>query len=169
MAHKGEQFVTSANVCVTRDQIVEEARSWLGVPWRHQGRNRTGIDCGGLVAVVGQATGVFPKRADAFGYDRLPTLYLLVETTQEWMRRKMGPEFNDRRPGDVVIMKPTAQYQWPSHIGILTRLPDGELGLIHSYNGLRKKGADVVLETRYAPWWDRTVAVMVYPGLVEDD
>ena len=169
MTHKGEEFVANANVCATRDQIVAEARTWLGVPWRHQGRNRSGVDCGGLIACVGQALGVFPKQADAFGYSRLPTLYMLVETTEAWMRRKKGPEFNDRRPGDVVIMRPTQAYQWPSHIGILTRLPDGELGMVHSYNGLRKKGADVVLETSYGPWWDNTVAVMVYPGLVEDE
>ena len=29
----------------TRSEIIEFARSWVGVPWRHQGRTRNGIDC----------------------------------------------------------------------------------------------------------------------------
>ena len=166
---KGEQFVKDASVCVTRDQIVAEARSWLGVEWRHQGRNRSGVDCVGLAIAVGRGLGVLPTYADHMGYGRLPTLYLLVETAGEWMRRKMGSDFDDRRPGDVVFMKPNDEYKWPSHIGVLTQLPNGELGMVHAYNGLKRKGADVVLETHYAPWWANTVAVMVYPGTVEGD
>ena len=169
MTHRGEEFVRNASVCVTRDQIVDEARSWLGVRWRHQGRNRSGVDCGGLVTVVGQALGIMPAAADAFGYARLPTLYLLVETLATWMRRKTGAEFDDRRPGDVVVLLPNDTYKWPSHIGILSRLPSGDLGMIHSYNGLKKKGADVVLETHYEPWRKNTVAVLAYHGLVEDE
>ena len=38
--------------------IVAAARSWLGVPWRHQGRARQGIDCAGLVVLVGRGLGL---------------------------------------------------------------------------------------------------------------
>ena len=164
--------MSDVDVQVTRDQIVDCARSWLGVIWRHQGRNRSGVDCGGLVACVGQGLGVFPVEADAFGYDRLPTLNLMVRTMSGWMRKKTGPEFDDRRLGDVVVMKPTNAYKWPSHLGILSRLPSGELGMIHSYNavgtqfGVEKDG---VIETHYAGWWDNTVALFEYPGLIREE
>ena len=166
---KGEEYVKNASVCVTRDQIVAEARSWIGVPWRHQGRNRSGVDCVGLAIAVSRALGVLPNHADKVGYSRLPTLYLLVETAAVWMRKKTGPDFDDRQPGDIVFLRPNDTYAWPSHLGILTRLQDGELGLVHAYNGLKKKKADVVLETHYTPWWPNTVAVMEMPGLVEGD
>lgn len=42
----------------TRAQIVEEARSYLGTKWLHQGRTRDGVDCAGLVACVGNALGL---------------------------------------------------------------------------------------------------------------
>ena len=33
---------------VTREMVVAEARTWIGVKWRHQGRTREGVDCIGL-------------------------------------------------------------------------------------------------------------------------
>jgi cell wall-associated NlpC family hydrolase len=41
---------------VVLNVIVSAARSWLGVPWRHQGRTRQGVDCAGLVVLVGRKT-----------------------------------------------------------------------------------------------------------------
>ncbi len=158
-----------ANVCVTRDMVVAQARTWLGVKWRHQGRDRSGIDCGGLVVRVGQELGLMNSNSDYSGYSRLPTLNELIDACAERLKRKTGPAFRDRRPGDVVVLRPNENYRWPSHIGILTRLPSGELGMIHSYNAVKKKGGDVVLETHYAPWWNCTVAVLTYHGMVEDE
>ena len=38
---------------VTGQDVVAEARRWLGTPWRHQARLRgVGVDCGGLVVCV---------------------------------------------------------------------------------------------------------------------
>ena len=40
------------------DLIVAEARRWIGVRWRHQGRSRSGVDCIGLcLCAVEAATG----------------------------------------------------------------------------------------------------------------
>ena len=36
----------------TSDEVVREARTWVGVPFRHQGRSRSGVDCGGIIVVV---------------------------------------------------------------------------------------------------------------------
>jgi hypothetical protein len=159
-------------VYVTREQIIEQARTWMGVPWRHQGRNRSGIDCGGLVIQVAIELGLGTKAHDKEGYERLPTLYMLVTHCAKWMRQKLGEEYNDRLPGDVVVMKPNASYPWPAHLGILSRLPNGELGMIHSYSGTMGIGGRIkggVLESSYAPWWEQTVGVFEYPGLKESE
>lgn len=42
---------------MTRDQIVAEARRFLGAPWRRHGRSLAGIDCGGLAFCVGEGLG----------------------------------------------------------------------------------------------------------------
>lgn len=44
-----------------RSQITTAARSFLGVPWRHQGRSRaSGVDCVGLIYAVGDQLGLLP-------------------------------------------------------------------------------------------------------------
>lgn len=42
---------------MTREEIVAEARRYIGTPWRRHGRTRHGIDCGGLPLVVGRHLG----------------------------------------------------------------------------------------------------------------
>jgi hypothetical protein len=43
---------------MTRDEIIEEARQYLFVPFRHRGRTRAGLDCLGLGCVVADHFGV---------------------------------------------------------------------------------------------------------------
>ena len=49
------------------DAIVAEARTWLGVPWRHQGRSRAGVDCAGLVVLVARALELADHDSTAYG------------------------------------------------------------------------------------------------------
>jgi cell wall-associated NlpC family hydrolase len=55
---------------VDGEQIVAAARAWLGVPWRHQGRTCQGIDCAGLVVLVGRALEICDY--DTTAYSRRP-------------------------------------------------------------------------------------------------
>lgn len=56
----------------TRAEIVAAALSWRGVPFRHQGRARDGVDCVGLVLAVGRQCGVDTRHVDVPDYGRLP-------------------------------------------------------------------------------------------------
>ena len=50
------------------DAIIAAARAWLGVPWRHQGRTRQGVDCAGLVVLVGREFGLAAYDTFAFRF-----------------------------------------------------------------------------------------------------
>lgn len=53
--------------------VVREARTWLGTPFRHQGRDRNGIDCVGLPIVVLKGLGVvLPEYESLNDYPRQP-------------------------------------------------------------------------------------------------
>jgi cell wall-associated NlpC family hydrolase len=56
----------------TADAVVSEARTWVGVPFRHQGRDRNGIDCVGLPIAVLQALGAVPAEFEITDYPRQP-------------------------------------------------------------------------------------------------
>lgn len=50
--------------------IIEEARKWRGTPYKNQGRDVSGIDCGGLVLVVARALGL--TNLEYLGYSNSP-------------------------------------------------------------------------------------------------
>ena len=105
--------------------VLAEARSYIGVKWRHRGRSRFGIDCLGLVVKALEAGGVAMR--DRIDYGRTPHL----DGLEREMVEHFGAPVDDMQSCDVVLMA------WeggePSHIGLIADGPDG-LHLIHSYS-----------------------------------
>jgi cell wall-associated NlpC family hydrolase len=50
-----------------RTDIVAAARTYLGVPWRHQGRTRAGLDCAGLIVMVARDLALSDYDSTAYG------------------------------------------------------------------------------------------------------
>ena len=53
------------------DDIIRVANWFVGVPYRHQGRNKMGLDCAGLIIVVGDMLNLM-KEDGPRGYPRRP-------------------------------------------------------------------------------------------------
>jgi cell wall-associated NlpC family hydrolase len=105
---------------LTADRLIAAARTYLGVPWRHQGRSRLGIDCVGLLVCAARDCGI--EVEDLAAYERVPDGRSLMRL----LRRHCAPvSLADAAPGDIALMGRPA-----THVGILT---DGfsTLGLIH--------------------------------------
>jgi hypothetical protein len=71
-----------------RSQIVAKAKSFIGTPWKHQGRTRRSVDCVGLVVAIADELGVLPPDLEIPPYRRVP------DGSLEWYFRK----HMDRRP-----------------------------------------------------------------------
>jgi cell wall-associated NlpC family hydrolase len=161
-------------VSVSREAIVAEARTWLGVPWRHQGwRKETGCDCVGLVRGVGHALGLIdasdenPANARFIGYAREPDPAL--------MRAALGLHLVavERRvaaAGDVLWLRFAGE---PRHLAILAQpapgprdeVPGGDPWGEHVIHALESVGR--VVEHRLdARWAQRCVAAWRFPGIV---
>lgn len=110
---------------VSRAEVVAAARRWVGVPWLHQGRNRHGVDCAGLLLVVGWEMGLVPRSWDRRAYDREPPHEWLVEALDHFGTRTEAPV-----AGDVVLLRLTPRL-W--HCAILS----GEHRMIHAWGGRR--------------------------------
>ncbi len=117
---------------VTRQQVVDEARSWDGTKWQHQGRLKgVACDCIGLVVGVGCAIGALDfVLGDARGqalvkkygaYGRMPD----PAAMREFMRETLVPLRNvrDAGPGDIMHLRydEEAHMVNPQHIAIVTR------------------------------------------------
>lgn len=128
-------------------RVIDEARGWVGVPFRHQGRDYSGIDCVGLPIVVGQSLGLFDQRLDIANYGRLPTGEL-VERLREHCR-----PIPKAVPGALVVI---AWTKIAAHVAVFT----GET-LIHAYESVGR-----VVEHGYRGRWIRmTHSAWALPGV----
>ena len=92
--------------------VVATARAYLGVPWRHQGRSRLGLDCAGLIVLTARDLGLSDH--DRTGYGRHAQGLGFVDA----FREAMDPvPLSSMRPGDVLLF---ADEAYPCHCGILS-------------------------------------------------
>ncbi len=103
---------------------MEETRTWLGVPWRHQGRRRSGIDCAGLPAVVAASLGL--SDYDHVNYPRRPDGTFLRFFERGGCVR-ISPR--DADEGDVLIFSNSGTV---THCGIRST-HHGQPAVIHAY------------------------------------
>lgn len=135
---------------MTGAAIAACARSWVGVPFRHQGRSRNGVDCAGLViGVLSECNALPPRFRDIRGYGRAPQRALADLVTASTVPVEA--------PADGVIVL----IRWPgeafaSHVAICAG-PN----IVHAYMRVR-----AVVEHGYRGAWIRdTVGLRAVPGV----
>lgn len=110
----------------TRAEIVAEALSWEGVPFRHQGRSRSGVDCVGYGRCIGRELGLLGE-TDATNYRRNADGVDLLAA----LRANMGREkpINQALPGDVLVFR---DRQFIIHVAVVIET-DPRLQVMHAY------------------------------------
>lgn len=83
----------------------------LGVPYRSGGRDRTGLDCLGLVLVVQRRLGYDPPDPVA-GYDALAPGRLFIDWAASGWDRAGAPE-----PGDAILCT-VGEARFPNHVAV---------------------------------------------------
>jgi len=110
---------------VSRNNVVAEARSWIGTRWIHQGRDRNGIDCIGLVVVVRRALGIGDY--DVAGYPRVPDGTFLSHFVRAGGVRVPILEI---RPADLLLFRVARA---PCHVGIVTARDGDVIRMTHAH------------------------------------
>lgn len=135
---------------MTRD---EAARLFLGVPFRHQGRNpEIGIDCIGLIVNWGKVLGLPFVDFDFTDYGREPLFGLLETHLDIALGGRLPTEL--MQPGDVAAMDFKGQIR---HVGIIAQGP-GYLTLIHTNGALKR-----VTEARVDAKWQKRIKGIYRP------
>lgn len=114
---------------MTKEAWIEEAHSWVGTPFRWQGRTKgSGSDCWGIIVAGAHNLGYIPKDWDVRQYDRRTDIVALSrEHLPRWFDR-VEPE--DLQAGDIAIFR--RREHGILHMAILYDHPYGGLGMIHS-------------------------------------
>lgn len=128
-----------------RTKIVSTARSYIGTPYRHQGRSIAGMDCIGLVIRVGEDCG-YQINHEKYVYEQIPNPIVL------WAG--MNSNFKPQkviREGDILVFR---IYKEPQHMALYA----GGNRMIHAYENISK-----VSEHNFTPAWQkRLLAVYSY-------
>lgn len=147
--------IPSFSATVSRLQIIDAARSWIGTPYVHQASAKgAGCDCLGLIrGVWRELYGGEPEAPPAYTPDwneRRKDEPLLAAARRN-MRERAGKTFE---PGDVLIFRVAADGP-AKHCGVAS----SEDKFIHAYAGR------AVVETWASRWWRaRLAGVFIFPG-----
>jgi cell wall-associated NlpC family hydrolase len=123
------------------EQIAQQARTWLGTKYHHQGRLKKsarglgGVDCIGLIIGLIDELGIQDGNghslvdADEFNYSMYPERGRLVGSISKHLREV---PIERMRVGDVLLFR---TFKDPQHVGLLSDYPGGghqkQWGLIH--------------------------------------
>jgi cell wall-associated NlpC family hydrolase len=108
-----------------REQIVQEARTWLGTPYHHCADVKgAGVDCAMILVRVYAACGLLPASFDPRPYSPQWHLHRGEELYQAWIAAAGAIETGSPRAGDVGLWKFGRAY---SHAAILVDSGAGEI------------------------------------------
>ncbi len=136
---------------VSGQDIVREARTWIGTPFHHAARVKgVGVDCAGLLVGVAHALGL-PVQDDTryHAQDNLARMRTALARECE-----IVPEEEDVFPGDVLLLIGRGM---PNHLAIF----NGNGGMIHAW----RSAGGVVEHKIDEAWVDNVVDVYRLRGL----
>ena len=146
----GDKFVQIASTKEDNrvaDRIVVQARTWLGTPFKHQGRKKgVGVDCLGLLVGIAEELNLQDERGkplaafDALDYGHLP------DEKRLW--RGLKSCLSPNREGNIALFHIDGTAR---HLGIIAR-DKAYRTLIHAYAPARK-----VVEHRLDEMWESRI------------
>lgn len=136
---------------MTYSRIIEEAHSWIGTRFKHQGRikisskDKGGCDCLGFIMGLGFKTkhGNDLKEFDQQVYPKLITSNALLEQLDLLLEQT-----DEMALGNILLIKIN---NWPQHLALVVET-NPEIVIIHSY--LQARG---VVKQRLPERWKREI------------
>lgn len=134
-------------------EIASVARAWVGVPFQHQGRNRFGVDCVGLLVVVARELGIPHRDFVSYG----------LRSRSGLMESLLAEAGLARIPIDAAVAGDVLSFWWeargvPYHAAVVAER-DGHRTIVHAVMDTGR----VVETTLSGRWLRRAVCGWRYP------
>lgn len=111
-------------------RLVESARKYLGVKFRHRGRSPRGLDCAGLPWLAYKDLGVEMPDFRLYGPEpHNDGLISHITNALGYPVHTAPVGANDLQVGDVIVVRFEVE---PHHVGIIGDYPLGGLSLLHA-------------------------------------
>ena len=123
----------------SREDLVREARKWIGTRFSHQGRSRqTGLDCGGLILVAGRALGL--TELEYLGYASFPSngkfeelLAAHAVETDAVFEFPFSFRGGELRPGDLLSFD-YGTGEGVRHVALVTKWDDRSFWVVEAHD-----------------------------------
>lgn len=149
----------------TGEALVQRVRALVGVPFRHAGTNREGVDCAGVILLPARELGLcdfdpgnyspHPEFSRGLLLEGLALCCERIDIT--WPATYYNEAWLHARAGDIGLFAATADE--PHHLAMFT----GTANLIHA-----SQRAKQVVEKDGRGWCRFLVSVWRFPGLSDD-
>jgi cell wall-associated NlpC family hydrolase len=164
-SNRGDVGIKTPEIIPSRVEIVDYAKTFLDVPYKHLGRNPdSGIDCIGLLRLIADRFQF--SNHDFFNYAPTADGMTLIRELDRAFGVDGGYDASAPPPdryehGDVLTFWIRRRTR-PKHAGIFVRLEDGREGVLHTYTNVGR----VTLHGLNGWWKDRICKVYRWPGVV---
>ncbi len=143
---------------MNRVSIIEEAKTWINTPFKHQGRLKgVGGDCISVLVGIAKKFGYdkkvnFKDDVDYVNYHKMPLNSLLRENMDRYFDKV---SFSEGLPADILLFWFVRQ---PQHVAILL---ENHL-IIHAAENYK-----VCIHRMNDWWWSRVFGVYRFKGLTQ--
>jgi hypothetical protein len=127
------------------ERMVEAARSYIGVPFFHAGRNRNGLDCVGLLVLATHDVGI--DVFDEISYSPIINANYLKSRIDKCCHKI---DEADASPGDMVLFRVGRSEQ---HMALVTEVNGHDTRIIHSFQTIGR-----VIEHELDAHWQNRIA-----------
>lgn len=142
---------------VTRKDIVEEARTWINTPFKHQMREKgVGCDCIGLILGIAWSFGFTEYDCNNYKPGSVNKDEIIYQA------ERLGKRIpkSEMKIGDIVLLNSESLL---THAGILTDYREDMFGIIHAMMSMK-----AVREHRLSSDWRlNIVRVYQFPGILD--
>jgi hypothetical protein len=135
-------------------ELIDTARSYTGVRWRHQGRTRAGLDCLGLVIRTTHDHGL--TDFDVKGYSTLPNGSMTALLEEHCIKQPPGTEPVAGMVAEIMFERE------PQHIALVVPYHLGGVALLHAMSHFPRRVAEHRLDDQ---WRKRIVGLYCLPGV----
>lgn len=138
---------------VTRQQIVDTARSYIGTPFRKGGRDRNSIDCVGLLICIHHDLGLPIEDSTEYQFNPISNNSIITKFVfgQADFVDGLSP-----RHGQIGVM---LDNRFPMHFGIIAK-DGGKTTFINANTKIRR-----VVEQDFNDWRDKLSSLLEIKGV----
>lgn len=141
-----------------RNELIEEAKSFLGTKWGHIGRKKeVSVDCVGLIACTLQNLNY--EVNDLLNYTHMPDFSILQK---KLLQNAYLIDYKDLKKADILTFK---FEKTTTHVAFISEIKDSQIYIIHSYSLYPRKVIEHIIDEKWISQISGCYRLNIFKGI----